>query len=93
MSVFIKGMKKPENCEVCPYPFCHLDTRNCPIREIPEKHGPLVDINELSRIMYHNAFESDTDMQKWDGGCWIRYKMFENSLDEVRPLIQEEYCE
>ncbi len=34
----------------------------------------------LSDAMYHEAFEKDTDMQKWDSGCWIRYKLFENVL-------------
>lgn len=46
MSVLIKGMKKPDNCEVCPYAFCHLDTRNCPIVEI-QNHGDLIDRDEL----------------------------------------------
>lgn len=27
--------------------------------------------------MYHEAFEKTTNMQRWDSGCWIRYKMFE----------------
>ena len=48
MSVLIKGMKKPDNCEICPYAFCHLDTRNCPIVELPD-HGDLVDRDELYR--------------------------------------------
>ena len=25
-------------------------------------------------------------MQKWDGGCWIRYKMFER-MEEAAPTI------
>jgi hypothetical protein len=33
--------------------------------------------------MYHAAFESDTDMQRWDSGCWIRYKLFEQVLEET----------
>lgn len=46
MSVLIKGMKKPDNCEICPYAFCHLDTRNCPIVELPD-HGDLIDREAL----------------------------------------------
>ena len=46
MGVYIKGMKKPENCEICPYAFCHLDTRNCPIIELPD-HGDLIDRDAL----------------------------------------------
>ena len=39
-----------------------------------------IDADRLEKEMYHEAFETDTDMQKWDGGCWIRYKMFENCI-------------
>ena len=47
----------------------------------------LIDANALMERMYHDAFETDTDMQKWDSGCWIRYKMFENAIDE-QPTIE-----
>jgi hypothetical protein len=40
--------------------------------------------------MYHDAFESDTDLQKWDSGCWIRYKMFENNRDEAPTIVEAE---
>lgn len=30
----------------------------------------------LGQAMYHEAFETDSDEQRWDSGCWIRYKMF-----------------
>ena len=39
-----------------------------------------IDAEKLEREMYHEAFETDSDMQKWDSGCWIRYKMFENCI-------------
>lgn len=48
----------------------------------------LIDADALKEAMYHEAFEKDTDMQKWDGGCWIRYKMFENKIKEA-PTIEE----
>ena len=47
----------------------------------------LIDADLLMDRMYHEAFETDTDMQKWDSGCWIRYKMFENAIDEA-PTIE-----
>ena len=47
----------------------------------------LIDADALTDRMYHDAFETDTDMQKWDSGCWIRYKMFENAIDEA-PTIE-----
>lgn len=47
----------------------------------------LIDADALEARLYHEAFETDTDMQKWDSGCWIRYKMFENILAEM-PTIK-----
>lgn len=49
----------------------------------------LIDADTLSAKMYHEAFETDTDEQKWDSGCWIRYKMFERILAE-QPTVQPE---
>ena len=43
----------------------------------------LIDRNVLRAKMYQEAFESDTDMQKWDSGCWIRYKLFEKVVDST----------
>ena len=47
----------------------------------------LIDADKLESEMYHNAFEIDTDLQKWDSGCWIRYKMFENVVEE-QPTVK-----
>lgn len=62
----------------------------CPLFEIPEKHGRLIDADELRRKMYHDAFETDTDFQMWNSGCWIRYKMFENNIDAQPTVIEAE---
>ena len=43
----------------------------------------------LKQAMYHEAFEVDSDMQKWDGGCWIRYKLFEKVVD-IMPSVPTE---
>ena len=40
--------------------------------------------------MYHDAFETDSKMQRWDSGCWIRYKMFENNIEEAEILVEAE---
>lgn len=37
----------------------------------------------LESRMYREAFETDSNMQKWDSGCWIRYKLFEKILDAM----------
>lgn len=49
----------------------------------------LIDADALNAAMYHEAFETDTDMQKWDSGCWIRYKMFERAI-KATPTIEAE---
>lgn len=49
----------------------------------------LIDADDFGNRMYHEAFEKDSDLQKWDSGCWIRYKLFENVLRE-QPTVQPE---
>ena len=60
--------------------------------QIPKDHGRLADLDDLSARMYHETFNTDTPLQRWDSGCWIRYKMFENCRDST-PIIfkAEEY--
>lgn len=43
----------------------------------------------LRRRMYHEAFEVDNGMQRWDSGLWIRYKIFENAIEEA-PVVEPE---
>lgn len=43
----------------------------------------LIDADELRKRMYHATFEQDSDLQRWDSGCWIRYKLFEQVLEEL----------
>lgn len=57
----------------------------CPLIELPP-HGRLGDLDALRRAMYHEAFETDSPMQKWDSGCWIRYKLLER-VEEAAPTI------
>jgi len=47
----------------------------------------LIDADALETRLFHIAFETDTDLQKWDSGCWIRYKLFEDTLAEM-PTIK-----
>ena len=64
------------------------------VKEIPTPHGRLIDADELSHQMYHQAFETDSNMQKWKSGCWVRYKMFENEMNNAPTILEaEEYDE
>lgn len=56
---------------------------------IPD-HGDLIDRDALNDAMYHEAFETDSALQKWDSGCWIRYKMFERHRDSAPVVIPAE---
>lgn len=42
----------------------------------------LIDGDALRHSMYHEVFEKDGEDQRWDGGCWIRYRLFEKVLEE-----------
>lgn len=48
-------------------------------------------LREVESAMYHQCFEcdNDEDMQKWDGGNWIRYKLFENVIERVKEKKNE----
>lgn len=41
---------------------------------------------EVEEAMYHQCFEcdNDEDMQKWESGNWIRYKLFENVMEKLK---------
>ena len=43
----------------------------------------LIDADALRSEMYHEAFETDSVLQKWESGCWIRWKLFENHLNNA----------
>lgn len=49
----------------------------------------LISRQALRSEMYHEAFEKDSNEQRWDSGCWIRYKMFERVIDR-QPSAQPE---
>ena len=56
------------------------------------KMAEYIDKEKFMQSMYHEAFEKDSDLQRWDGGCWIRYKMLENVMAatpaaDVRPVV------
>lgn len=63
--------------------------RECKIIELPARHGRLIEAEKLESRMYHEAFETDSDLQKWDSGCWIRYKMFEQIIQKAETIIEE----
>ena len=55
---------------------------------LPKGHGRLIDADKFDARMFQKAFIDDTDMQKWDSGCWIRYKMYERVRDSMPTVIE-----
>lgn len=49
----------------------------------------LISRQQLREAMYNEAFEKDSDLQRWDNGCWIRFKLFENVINNL-PSAQLE---
>ena len=99
MSILIKGIDLPEACgpAVLTIYEC-IDGHGIPreyklsatqIQAIPP-HGPLIDADELKRFMYHHAFELDSADQRWDSGCWVRYRLFENAMKVAPTIIKAE---
>ena len=75
MSILIKGMEMPEDCFSCPLKeegFCNItnayaggiNERNsdCPLVELPEHHGDLVDVKE---IRWDDHYDSDGNLSKY----------------------------
>lgn len=47
----------------------------------------LISRQALRHAMYHEAFEKDSKDQRWDSGCWIRYRMFDKVVEAI-PSVQ-----
>lgn len=57
----------------------------------------LIDADVLNGKMYRDAFDTDSNMQKWDSGCWIRYKMVEKNINnaptvDAVPVVRCKDC-
>ena len=55
MSVIIKGMEMPMNCDECPladsYLACDAQSVDCPLVEVPTPHGDLIDRERLMALL------------------------------------------
>ena len=48
----------------------------------------LIDGDALGNRLYHEVFEKDSEDQRWDSGCWMRYRLFEKVLRE-QPTVEQ----
>ena len=87
MSILIRGEEMPKNCVVCKnYYYCELWSKltvnkrckerhpDCPIVEVKEPHGNLIDIDQMV-----NDF--------WDGNNMI---IGEHELEQIKTVIEAE---
>lgn len=92
MSVIVKGMEMPKDCDSCwiPSSFCKLwfttdvgnRNQDCPLVELPEKHGRLGDLDELQ-----SSFRASIDECK----KWIK-ELEENGDNETLVLANQAFC-
>ena len=64
MGVIVKGIKMPMNCKHCPFisTICYITNKDnlnvrqddCPLVEIPDKHGRLIDADDCFNYMITN---------------------------------------
>lgn len=65
MSVFVKDIDVPSDCDGCWHPTCNLwlqtdvgkRHKDCPISPMPEKHGNLIDETPLIKYFLANKYE------------------------------------
>ena len=78
MSVLIRGLEIPKNCSECPVAlsgkYCRINKthttyiklpmrpEHCPLVELPEHHGDLIDVNE---IRWDDHYDSDGNLSKY----------------------------
>lgn len=80
-------------CGDCPFRIVDGAVTDCRLEkflhELPtaQRKGKWIDADELCEKMYHEAFEIDSDEQRWDSGCWIRYKMFERVVNSMLTVV------
>lgn len=48
----------------------------------------LIDADAFGNRLYHEVFEKDSEDQRWDSGCWMRYRLFEKVLSE-QPTVEQ----
>lgn len=60
-----------------------IDALEC-VNSSAFKDGYKKAIKDIEEKMYKKSFVEDNGMQKWNSGLWIRYTLFENTIEEVR---------
>jgi hypothetical protein len=116
MSIIVRGMKMPENCSECPVAlsgkYCRINKTyttyiklpirpdHCPLVELSEKHGRLIDadvfiekmdlaISMISGMIKVLGAEDDAELQME----LKSYRDIRDSIKEEPPIIEAEDSE
>ena len=75
MSVFVKDIDVPSDCDGCWHPICNLwlqtdvgkRHKDCPFRPMPEKHGRLKDVDAIIEDIRKNSesYFADDFAHEW----------------------------
>ena len=101
MSIVVKGMEMPKNCTLCDSIGlnvaigCPVMTgingraTDCPLVELPEKHGRLIDADEKRlRITLKGIREGECQIYK--GGSWGFAAKAETAIDDAPTVFEAE---
>ena len=97
MSVFVKGLKMPKNCNSCYFNLSSLRCEithseidrdfeyhgrlsDCPLTELPEHHGRLIDENEVRTVI--NWLLTQPQRPTWNDTY--------NTIKEMNAVIEAE---
>ena len=91
MSVIVKGIDVPSDCDGCWHPTCNLwhqtdvgeRHRGCPLRPLPKEHGRLVDASKMDAVIYSLKDHGD---ETFDDGVVFALEM----LDSLPTVIEAE---
>ena len=100
MSVIVKGMEMPESCWLCELSdigICELKGKRwdpdpgqprrpdwCPLHSLPEKHGRLIDADDMERFM-SDTVQGDIRQYPYSDTLWdMAFKWIDS-----RPTIVE----
>lgn len=102
MSVIVKGMKMPKDCYYCDmssFGVCNVVGRIwdiekrpdwCPLVELPEKHGRLIDADILEKGLRHMAKYQHGEQQQGILGCCETIRLASAIIPaEEEPTIVE----
>lgn len=102
MSVIVKGMEIPEDCDSCFVPSSHCNLwlqvdvgyrhDDCPLRPLPEKHGRLIDDSQLRETfgMGERCNECKQDKRDCQYNQLFTRMDFCGWLDEMKTIVEAE---